>query len=213
MFNIVNPLIEKYCLAHTSAENDLLQEINRITHLKTLNPRMLSGHLQGRLLSLLSKLINPTVALEVGTFTGYSTLCIAEGLSPNGYLYTIEANQEYAFLAKNFFEKSLYKNQIKLLVGDAHSVLPHFKETIDFAFIDADKKSYGFYFNYLADKIRSGGLLVADNVLWSGKVIDETQTDKETTLIKEFNNQLINDSRFEVLMLPIRDGLTVALKK
>jgi len=213
MFDLINPLIENYCEQHTSQEDELLKEVTRKTHLNTLSPRMLSGHLQGRILSLLSTLKNPKTVIEIGTFTGYSALCLAEGLSSKGKLHTIEVNEENAYIAKEFFAKSSYAEKIILHLGDAHQIIPTLSTPFDLVFIDADKKSYIDYLELVADKLQSGGLLITDNVLWSGKVIDETATDKETMLIRAFNEKLFFDNRFKTVMLPIRDGITVSIKK
>ena len=212
MFDIIDPLIEEYCVKHSDEESPLLHSLNRKTHLNNLSPRMLSGHLQGRILSMFSLLIKPKVILEIGTFTGYSALCLSEGLEKDGVLYTVDVNEEIEEIAKEYFSKSDKANQIKLHIGDALEFIKNFNYPIDLVFIDADKKNYIHYFNLVADKIKSGGLLIADNVLWSGKVINEDVQDSDTLTIREFNKTVASDSRFRKLILPVRDGLTVAYK-
>lgn len=212
MFDLINPLIEEYCAKHSDKESDLLNSLNRKTHLTNLNPRMLSGHLQGRILSMLSNLVNPKLILEIGTFTGYSALCLSEGLQADGVLHTIDNNEEIELIAREHFNKSDKSHQIKMHIGDATEIIKNIKEPIDLVFIDADKKNYINYFNLVADKIRKGGLLIADNVLWSGKIIDEKAQDADTKILREFNSLIANDTRFSKLILPVRDGLTLALK-
>lgn len=201
----------EYCENHSEKESPLLLQLNRETHLKMGSPRMLSGHLQGRFLSFLSKLIQPNWILEIGTYTGYSALCLAEGLSENGKLISIDPNEETNFFASKFIQNSDYKDKIELKQGFAQDVIPSLNQTFDIVFIDADKKNYGLYYDLVIDKVRSGGLIIADNVLWSGKVLD-TQKDKETQLIHEFNQKVNSDSRLENIILPIRDGLSVLRK-
>jgi caffeoyl-CoA O-methyltransferase len=212
MFNIIDPFIEEYCVKHSDEESPLLYSLNRKTHLQNLNPRMLSGHLQGRILSMYSLLIKPKVILEIGTFTGYSALCLSEGLAEDGILYTLDVNEEIEEIACEYFNKSEKAQQIKLHIGDAIKFIENFNHPIDLVFIDADKKNYVHYFKLVADKIRSGGLLIADNVLWSGKVINQDTKDPDTLTIREFNKTVAQDSRFKKLILPVRDGLTVAYK-
>ncbi len=210
----INKAVEEYCFLHSSSEEEVLQQISRKTHLKMIYPRMLSGHLQGRLLSLLSKLIQAKRILEIGTFTGYGTLCLAEGLTEDGKIHTIEINAENeAFLLENF-QNSIYKEKVILHIGDALKIIPKIDETFDLVFIDADKSQYPEYYQLIIDKVRTGGLIIADNVLWGGKVLLESSTkDKETTAIKSFNKMVKEDKRVEKLMLPLRDGLTLIEKK
>lgn len=201
-----------YCENFSDDENDLLKELNRQTHIKISQPRMLSGHLQGRFLSILSKLVNPTFVLEIGTYTGYSALCLAEGLKKDGKLITIDPNEETNIFAKSYFEKSGYKEQIELIEGNAQVIIPTLNYEWDLVFIDADKKSYGLYYDLIIDNLKSGALIIADNVLWSGKVL-EKEKDKDTELIHVFNQKIKNDIRVEKVLLPLRDGLMVVRKK
>jgi caffeoyl-CoA O-methyltransferase len=200
-----------YCENYTEPESELLKKLNRETHLKVNSPRMLSGHLQGRFLSLLSLLQKPSVILEIGTYTGYSALCLAEGLVEGGKLITIDPNEETNHFASQFIAASPYKNQIHLMPGQAQEIIPTLKETFDIVFIDADKKNYSLYFDLVIDKVRSGGLIIADNVLWSGKVLEDKK-DTETQSIHDFNTRVAREKRVNSLMLPVRDGLLI-LKK
>jgi len=195
----------------TEKESDLLKQLNRETHLKIGSPRMLSGHLQGRLLSFLSKLVQPATILEIGTYTGYSALCLAEGLKENGKLITIDPNEETNHFAKKFIERSDFKNKIELVEAQAQKVIPELKQNFDLVFIDADKKNYCLYFDLVIEKVNKGGLLIADNVLWSGKVL-ESKKDEETQLIHDFNLKVNNDPRVASLLLPVRDGLMIMRK-
>ena len=194
-------------------ENDLLKHINRETHLKVSMPRMLSGHYQGRLLSMISKMISPERILEIGTFTGYATLCLAEGLRENGFIYTIDINMELEDMVRSNFEKSDLNSKIKYQIGDAKEIIPSLNETFDLVFIDADKKNNGTYYNMIIDKVRSGGLILVDNVLWSGKVLDQEASDQKTSFISKFNEMVSADQRVEKLILPVRDGLFLIRKK
>lgn len=204
--------LHTYSEEHTSAESALLKHIVRQTHLKTLAPRMLSGHLQGRFLSLLSKMMQPKRILEVGSFTGYAALCLAEGLAPDGILYALEGNDELENMLKTHFEASEYASKIQLIIGDARKVIPTLDEVFDIVFIDAGKRDYPEYFDIVIEKVRSGGLIIADNVLWSGKILDEKK-DKDTTILDTFNKKVRDDDRVENLLLPLRDGLMIAMKK
>ena len=194
-------------------ENDLLKHINRETHLKVSMPRMLSGHYQGRVLSMISKMIGPERILEIGTFTGYATLCLAEGLRENGLIYTIDINEELEDMVRTSFRKSGIEDKIIYSIGDAGKIIPGLAETFDLVFIDADKKNNESYYNLTIDKLRSGGLIIVDNVLWSGKVIAEKKTDSATTLISNFNEMVSADQRVEKLILPVRDGIYIIRKK
>jgi predicted O-methyltransferase YrrM len=206
--------ITTYCTQHSDNEDDLLKELARQTHLKTLKPRMLSGHLQGVFLSFISQLIKPAYILEIGTFTGYSALCLAKGLTENGKLITLDNNPETSLIAKDFFTKSLYKNKIEFISGDAPQVIPTLPHTFDLVFIDADKKNYALYYDLVFDKLKNGGLIIADNVLWSGKVLDlDTNNDKDTLNMQAFNEKVAKDFRVEKVMLPLRDGITLIRKK
>lgn len=200
-----------YCELFTEKESELLKELNRETQLKSNQPRMLSGHLQGRLLSFLSKLKRPEYILEIGTYTGYSALCLAEGLTENGKLITIDPNEETNYFAKRFFDKSAYKNNIELITGQAKAIIPSLPQTFDLVFIDADKKNYSLYYDLIIDKVNKGGLIIADNVLWSGKVLDK-EMDLDTQIIHEFNQKVNNDTWVENLLLPVRDGLMILRK-
>ncbi len=205
--------IEEYILSHTSPENSLLKEISRETQAKILMPRMLSGHLQGRILSLISKIIQPKSILEIGTYTGYSALCLAEGLQDDGILHTIEINDELENFILKFFNKSEYKNQIKLHIGDALNLILQMPDELDLVFIDADKRVYIDYYQLLIDKVKKGGIILADNVLWGEKVIEPVQNNDEYTKgILAFNQYVQNDSRVENLILPIRDGIMMLRK-
>ena len=172
-----------------------------------LQPRMLSGHLQGRFLSFISKVYQPALILEIGTYTGYSALCLAEGLQQEGRLMTIDVNEELESFTRSFFDRSSFKNQIDYRIADAAVEIPSISGPIDLVFIDADKRNYALYFDLVIDKMRSGGLILVDNVLWSGKIIDEFAKDKSTQALRDFNTKVATDSRVEPLLLPIRDGL------
>jgi len=209
----ISETLNNYCLRQSEPESVLLQELNRETHLKVLSPRMLSGHLQGRLLSFLSKLKRPNSILEIGTYTGYSALCLAEGLAEKGELITIDPNEETNLVAQKYFNKSQFSGQIKLLKGEAKSIIPELQQEFDLVFIDADKRNYPAYFDLIIGKVKTGGLIIADNVLWSGKVLEETEKmDTDTKIIHDFNNKINNDSRVTNLLLPVRDGLMLMIK-
>ncbi len=210
--NFLPKKINDYAEAHTSLDSDLLIALERETHLKTLAPRMLSGHLQGRFLSLISHLMQPKRVLEIGTFTGYSALCLAEGLADDGILYALEANDELEYLIKQSVEKSPSPQKIKLLIGNALEIIPDLDETFDLVFIDAGKRDYPLYYDLVIDKLRKGGLIIADNILWSGKVVEDKK-DIDTQIIDTFNKKIHADERVENILLPIRDGLMMARKK
>ena len=203
--------IQKYISEISQSESLILKELNRYTNSKVILPRMLSGHVQGRFLSMISKLVNPEIIVEVGTYTGYSCLCLAEGLKKNGKIITIEKDEEFASIAKKFFDRSKYREKISLLIKDATKAIENISEKIDLAFIDADKVNYSKYYNMLFPKVKIGGLIVADNVLWSGKVIEDV-SDNETQSIKNFNSKVKNDERVENLIVGIRDGIMVCQK-
>jgi predicted O-methyltransferase YrrM len=206
--------LSNYCQNNTSAESDLLTQLNRETHLKVVSPRMLSGHLQGRFLSFISKLKQPNLILEIGTYTGYSALCLAEGLAKNGKLISMDVNEETTAFAKSFIQKTQFANNIELIISDANQYIPTINESVDLVFIDADKKNYLNYYHLVFDKIASGGLIIADNVLWSGKItMAQNEMDKETLALHQFNEFVQNDLRVENMLLPIRDGLMVIRKK
>lgn len=205
--------LDAYCVKHTSPEDLLLAGLNRQTHVKILQPRMLSGHFQGRLLSLLSKLIRPERILEIGTYTGYSALCMAEGLTKTGKLITIDVNAQLEEFVRPYFEKSDFKEQIDYRIADAIQLIPTLDEEFDLVFIDADKRNYPNYYNLVIDKVKPGGIILSDNVLWSGKVVQtEGKIDKDTEVLLGFNKMIHEDPRVENILLPIRDGIMVARK-
>ena len=210
--DIINKKINIYVEEHSDLEPEVLKQLNRETHLKVLMSRMLSGHFQGRVLSMLSKMIRPKNILEIGTYTGYSAICLAEGLQKGGSLTTIDINAELENMAKGYFEKAGISEQVNYIIGDATSILPTLNAKYDLVFIDADKKNNATYYDIVFDKLNQGGYIIADNVLWSGKVVDE-KADKDTQLILDFNAKVQNDSRVENVLLPIRDGLLVVRKK
>ena len=204
--------LQHYVEDHSEPESDLLQQINRETHLHVLKPRMLSGHLQGRVLSMLSHKIKPTNILEIGTYTGYAALCMAEGLNAKGKLITIDNNEELSIRTKSYFQSSSWANQIEMHIGNALDVIPTLKENWDLVFIDADKSNYANYFDLVIDQVNQGGFIIADNVLWSGKVFDTSKNDKDTVAIRAFNDKMHKDSRVQNVMFPIRDGLMILRK-
>ncbi len=209
----VVPEIWTYCENLSTAPSEYLDQIERDTHLHTLQPRMISGRLQGRLLSMLSKMLAPTRILELGTFTGYSALCLAEGLAPTGKLISLENNAEMQTRILQNWAKSPYFKQMELIIGDALQTLPHLNDTFDLIFLDADKQNYLNYYEILLGKLRAGGILLADNVLWSGKIIDQEAQDKKTKALRLFNDFVSQDKRVELVMLPFRDGLSCIRKK
>lgn len=210
----IDEALANYALAHSSSESDVLRELNRETHLKVMQPRMLSGHLQGRFLSLLSHLLQPKCILEIGTYTGYSALCLAEGLSEGGVLHTIDNNPERDALVKRYISKAGMEGKILPHIGDANNVIPTIEGDFDLVFIDADKSSYAHYFDLVIDRVRKGGIIISDNVLWSGKVIEPVKpSDKDTQLIMAYNEKISKDPRVETVLLPLRDGISVARKK
>lgn len=206
--------LDKYVCKHSENEPDYLSELNRKTHLEVLQPRMLSGHFQGRVLSMISHMIQPNRILEIGTYTGYSALCLAEGLTEDGLLITIDVNEELEEMVASFIEKARINNKVKQLVGDAMEIIPSLDEEFDIVFIDADKKNYINYYNLVFDKVKKGGYIIADNVLWSGKVLEEYEKlDKSTQIIMDYNKLIHEDKRVQEVLLPIRDGLMIARKK
>lgn len=206
--------LDEYVVKHSQDEPELLQQLTRETYLKILQPRMLSGPYQGRVLSMISKLVNPKNILEIGTYTGYSALCLAEGLQQNGELHTIDINEELVDFQRKYFAKSIYADKIYQHLGNALDIIPTLDKTFDLIFIDADKPNYPLYFELLIDKLNSGGIILSDNVLWSGKVIQKVDSkDISTKAVLEFNRILKEDERLETVLLPIRDGLTISRKK
>ncbi|MCL3779804.1 O-methyltransferase [Prolixibacteraceae bacterium JC049] len=206
-------LLEKYILEHIDDEDQLLKKLNRETHVKVLYSRMLSGHLQGKILSMLTQMVKPKNILELGTFTGYSALCLAKGLAEDGKLHTIEVNDELEEMAAKYFEASEYANQIVQHVGDATEIVPTIDEEFDLVFLDADKRLYSEHFDLIFPKVPVGGYIIADNTLWSGKVIEELHpNDEQTKAILAFNKKVKEDTRVETVILPFRDGMTVLHK-
>jgi predicted O-methyltransferase YrrM len=191
----------------------LLAKIDRETHLEVLQPRMLSGHFQGRVLSMLSKLLCPQKILEIGTYTGYSALCLAEGLPPEGQLLTIDINEELETRVRGYFEASEFAAQIEYIIGNAAQIIPTISTNFDLIFIDADKQQYPLYYEQALEKLNSGGFILIDNVLWSGKVIDDSHQDKDSVLLRELNLKISQDPRVEKVLLPIRDGLYLIRKR
>ncbi|WP_304346893.1 O-methyltransferase [Capnocytophaga leadbetteri] len=203
--------LENYAAQHTEDEPLLLQELNKRTHLNVLQPRMISGHFQGRFLSLLSKMVRPRTILEIGTYTGYATLCLAEGLHPEGVLHTIDIKEELTDLQREFFDRSGYGSQIVQHLGKAADIIPSLNTTFDLVFIDADKQNYAHYFDLVIEKMNRGGIILSDNVLWSGKVVEEVKpNDKHTQALKAYNQKIKDDPRVETVLLPIRDGITLS---
>jgi caffeoyl-CoA O-methyltransferase len=202
--------LENYIEQHSEPEPPLLARLNRETHLKVLQPRMLSGHFQGRVLSLISKLVSPKNILEIGTYTGYSALCLCEGLSKEGHLDTIDVNEELISMQRKYFDQSEYKDKITAHLGQALQIIPTLNKTFDLVFIDADKENYIHYFEMVVPLMNQGGIILADNVLWSGKVLQPVKvTDKSTLQLIEYNKRVKEDPRVETVLLPIRDGLSV----
>jgi len=205
--------IEEYSAAHTEDENELLKSLNRETHANVLSPRMLSGHMQGRFLSMISRMIRPDRILEIGTYTGYSGICLCEGLNPGGKLITIDVNEELESFTRRYFDQTPFKDQIDYRIGNALDIIPTLTDTFDIVFIDADKINYSSYFNLCLDKTRTGGFLIADNVLWSGKVVQQLKKiDKDTQALLDFNRMVHEDPRVSNMLLPIRDGLMILQK-
>lgn len=208
--HFISEELEDYVANHSQIEPELLAKLNKETHQKVLQPRMLSGHFQGRVLSMLSKIISPTTILEIGTYTGYAALCLAEGLTENGTLDTIDVNEELVDFQKKYFDVSPWKDQIFHHLGDALEVIPTLDKKFDLVFIDADKENYIAYFNMIVPMMNKGGIILSDNVLWSGKVLEEVKSsDKTTQILLEYNKLINEDKRVETVLLPIRDGLTV----
>ena len=205
--------LDDYVVAHSENEPELLQQLTRETFQKILQPRMSSGPYQGRLLSMISKLVNPKNILELGTFTGYSTLCLAEGMMASGELHTIDVNEELYDFQRKYFDKSEYGKQIFQHLGNALDIIPTLNKTFDLIFIDADKENYINYFNLIIDKLNVGGIILSDNILWSGKVVEPLNPkDTSTKILLEYNTLLKEDNRVESVVLPIRDGLTISRK-
>ena len=212
--DFIDNQIQEYSEKHTQAESEVLYALNRETNAKILKPRMLSGHLQGRVLSMFSNMIKPTYILEIGTYTGYSALCLAEGLIDGGKLITIDNNEELESVVSKYVREAGFENSIEQIIGDATEIVPTLDYKWDIVFIDADKINYSNYFDMVIDKVNRGGYIIADNVLWSGKVVQEVKgNDKDTQALLEFNDKVHQDTRVENLLLPVRDGLMILRKK
>ena len=213
MSDIVNNKIEDYIRKNSSKEPKILKDLNKETYLKVLNPRMLSGHIQGRFLSIITKLIKPKKILEIGTYTGYSAICMAEGLIENGIIHTIDINEELVSIQNKYFAKSKCNNSIIQHVGDARNIIKGINEKFDLVFLDADKENYIEYYELVIEKVKKGGLIIADNVLWTGKVVEPEKDDDELTqYLIDFNKMINEDDRVENIILPLRDGLNIILK-
>lgn len=209
--DIIDEKIQEYAERHTTEESALLKRINRDTHAQVLMPRMLSGQLQGRVLSMISCMVRPRVILEIGTYTGYSALCMAEGLQENGKLITIDVNEELEDRVREYFREGKLQDRIDYRIGDATEIIPQLNENFDLVFIDADKENYARYFDLVIDRVNLNGFILADNVLWSGKVLMQ-KPDKDTRAIIEFNEKIQRDPRIENVLLPIRDGIMLMRK-
>jgi caffeoyl-CoA O-methyltransferase len=209
--NFLPEQIDAYALAHTTEEPALLKKIDRDTHAEVLMPRMVSGHLQGRLLSMISNMLRPRSILEIGTYTGYATICLAEGLQKNGKLITLDINEELETRVRGYFNHAGLSETIDYRIGNALNIIPTLTDTFDLVFIDADKENYSSYYKLIFDKVPVGGVLLADNVLWSGKVVGD-KLDKDTKAIKQFNEMIMADKRVENILLPIRDGIMMIRK-
>lgn len=212
LMDFISPDLQHYVSQHSSSVSELLARIDRETHLEVLQPRMLSGHFQGRVLSMLSHLLRPKNILEIGTYTGYSALCLAEGLASDGKLLTIDVNEELENRVRAYFEASDYAAQIDYQIGDAAQIIPTLQLKFDLVFIDADKQQYPTYYEQALEVLNPGGFILIDNVLWSGKVVDEKHQDKDTSLLRELNLKISQDERVEKVLLPIRDGLYLIRK-
>jgi caffeoyl-CoA O-methyltransferase len=208
---LINPSLQEYAEHHTSPESAILKRVNRDTHAHVLRPRMLSGHLQGRVLSMISHMIKPGRILEIGTYTGYSAICLAEGLRPGGKIITLDINEELEDQVRKNFTDAGIVEQVDYRIGNALDIIPALTDTFDLVFIDADKENYGRYFDLVVDKVRPDGFILADNVLWSGKVVSE-KPDKDTRAIIDFNRKIQEDPRVENVLLPIRDGVMLIRK-
>lgn len=211
---IMKPGIEKYAREHTSAELPVLSHLSRATHLRTHQPQMLSGHLQGVFLQMISHMIRPSAILEIGTFTGYSAICLAQGLKPEGKLITMDINPEMEDFAAPYFQEAGLEDKITMLIGDANEIIEKQKGPFDLVFIDADKENYIHYFDLVFPKVSPGGYILADNTLWYGKVLlPDAETDRETAGIISFNKYIQNHKGIEHLLIPLRDGIMMARKK
>ena len=202
-----------YILSHIDEESELPARLNRDAHVNLLRPRMLSGHLQGRMLKMFCRMLRPERILEIGTYTGYATLCMAEALADTGIIHTIEINDELEDFILKYFNQSEHKEKMKLHIGDALKIIPELNEVFDLVFIDADKRLYSEYYDLVFDKVRPGGMIIADNTLWDGKVLEIAHpSDKQTVGIQQFNDKIANDKRVEKVIIPFRDGITLIIK-
>ena len=208
--DFISEKLAEYLSQNSDKEPEILSKLNKETHQKILQPRMLSGHIQGRFLSLISKIKSPLNILEIGTYTGYGTLCLAEGLATNGKIFTIDRNEELINIQNKYFEESGNRDKIVQLTGNAIDILMNLDENFDLIFIDADKENYIKYFEIVSKKLNPNGIIISDNVLWSGKVVEESNNDQETDTLKKFNKLLSKDERFETIILPLRDGLSIS---
>ncbi len=208
--DFISDKLADYLNKNSEKEPEILSQLSIETHQKILQPRMLSGHIQGRFLSFISKIKSPEKILEIGTYTGYSTICLAEGLSKNGKIDTIDKNEELIKIQNKYFEKSGYRNKIIQHTGDALDILKNLNEKYDIIFIDADKENYINYFNQVSNKLSKNGIIISDNVLWSGKVLDSNKMDQETSTLVQFNKIINDDKRFKSIILPIRDGISIS---
>jgi caffeoyl-CoA O-methyltransferase len=208
--DFISEKLAEYLSQNSDKEPEILSKLNKETHQKILQPRMLSGHIQGRFLSLISKIKSPLQILEIGTYTGYGTLCLAEGLATNGKIFTIDRNEELINIQNKYFEESGNRDKIVQLPGSAIDILMNLDENFDLIFIDADKENYIKYFEIVSKKLNPNGIIMSDNVLWSGKVVEESDNDQETNTLKKFNSLLSKDERFETIILPLRDGLSIS---
>ena len=211
---LIDKTLHKYCELHSKVfENDVLNEIDRFTNLNVLMPQMLSGYLQGQYLAMMSKMIQPKNILEIGTFTGYSAVCLAQGLQNGGHLYTLEANEELKAPVTDFFKKAGLEKKISMQIGNGVELINHFDIIFDLIFIDADKSNYPLYYEKCLPKLKKGGIMLIDNVLWSGKVCEEPIRDKKTKAIHALNQKIQNDDRVENILLPLRDGMMWVRKR
>ena len=208
--DFISEKIAEYLSQNSEKEPEILSKLNQETHQKVLQPRMLSGHIQGRFLSLISKIKSPLHILEIGTYTGYGTLCLAEGLAADGKIFTIDRNEELLKIQNKYFEKSGNRDKIVQLTGNAVDILGDLNQTFDLIFIDADKENYVKYFEIVSEKLNPNGIIISDNVLWSGKVVNRDNNDEETKTLKKFNKTLHDDTRFETVILPLRDGISIS---
>ena len=209
----MNSTLERYIIEHSSAENPALEELYRQTHIKFVNPNMSTGFVQGRFLEMISKMMKPNRILEIGTFTGYSTICLALGLESDGKLTTIEINDELRDFANSFFIKTGVESKIQQITGDALTIIPTLEEKFDLVYIDGDKREYCDYYDLAFDKVKKGGFIIADNTLWGGKILDNNAQDQQTKGVIEFNNMLMDKTDIEHIIIPLRDGVTIIRKK